>query len=160
MSRPDTSTRQCCQPSLLPPQMNVTGSGRAARLPSALVLCCLSPPKAPRGLQTLLRSRGHAEPEANRAFSHGPGQASLPSLKVAILFQAECSIGAGCVWRLGLIVDGVVTPDHSQPSARLPPPNLANSALHHYAINFAGVSLEASCELQMTTKESLQIKMK
>lgn len=42
-----------------------------------------------------------------------------------------------------------------------PPPSiLANSALHHYAINFAGVSLEALCELQKKTKESLQIKMK
>lgn len=106
-----------------------------------------------RGLQIRLDSRSHTEPEANRAFSHGPGQTRLPSLKVAILFEAEfqhwswpcMEIMPNCGWRS-------YTGSQSAICKINPPSNPANSALHHYAINFAGVSLNASCELQINKR--------
>lgn len=69
------------------------------------------------------------DPKANRAFSGcNTGQARSgcqvsECYKVpAILSEAECNSRVARAWRLHLIMCGVVTPDHSQPSPSLTTP--------------------------------------
>lgn len=90
-----------------------------------------------------LLQRPLCDPKGNRAFSGcNTGQARPSQARsgcqvsesdkvLAVMLEDECNSRVAHARRLHLIMCGVVTPDHSQPSSSLTLPNPANSALCH-----------------------------
>lgn len=147
MSRPDTSTRRRYQsPPCLPSFPTSHQCDRQRRddpitLYAGLALH-LTFPSQPDGRAA--KATPGSQSQKSHFFllwlQHRPGRArsgcqvSYVTLSSAIFSQAQRNSRVAHAWRLHLIMCGVVTPDHSQPSLSLTPPprlNPANSAVCH-----------------------------
>lgn len=137
MSRPDTSTRRRYQSSPCLPSFPTSHQCHRQRrdnpitLYAVLALHLTFPPQLDgRAAKATPGSQNQKSKFFFLWLQHRPGRArsgcqvSYFTLSSAVFSQAQRNSRVAHAWRLHLIMCGVVTPDHSQPSPSLttPPP--------------------------------------